>query len=448
MLRREAALKLSRRFLLAGGAAVTAGFVGLRVALAPPTPGFSRRYGRLRRDPRGILHLPEGFVCTPLSRTGETMDDGLLVPGGHDGMAAFPGPDGRVILVRNHELDVTQRTLGAFGPELDRLGRVPPDRLYDAGGRSGPGPGGTTTLVFDPRAQRLERHFLSLAGTWRNCAGGPTPWGSWLSCEETVQVRGASAAQDHGYVFEVPATPAAGLADPVPLKGLGRFNHEAAAVEPATGAVLLTEDRPDGLLYRFLPRSPGRLRDGGRLQALAVRGRPACATSNLDGRIAVGQSLPVDWIDLDEVDDPLDDLRRRGAARGAAVFSRGEGLWTGADGIYVCATSGGRRRLGQVWRYRAGALELFCEPADADLLENCDNVTAAPWGDLFLCEDGPGWQRIVAVTPAGELYTFAENILSLSEIAGACFSPDGSTLFFNIQRPGLTVAVTGPWKTA
>jgi uncharacterized protein len=429
---------------------VTAAFLGLRSSLVPPAPGMSRRYGRLRREPRGLLHLPEGFTCTPISRAGETMDDGLLVPAAHDGMGAFAGPDGRTILVRNHELDGRLLRSGAFGATLNLLSRVPPGKLYDAGGGRVPGPGGTTTLVFDTGAQRLERHFLSLAGTWRNCAGGPTPWGSWLTCEETILAKGGPVEQDHGYVFEVPATSTPGLADPVPLRAMGRFNHEAAAVEPGSGAVLLTEDRIDGLLYRFLPATPGRLRDGGRLQALAIQGRPSASTANVvrDRRIAVGERLPVDWIDLEEVEAPLDDLRLRGLAKGAATFSRNEGIWTGADGIYVCSSTGGRRQLGQIWRYRAGILELFCEPENGDLLENGDNLTIAPWGDLFLCEDGPGWQRIVAVTPGGELYTFAENVLNTSELAGGCFSPDGSTFFFNIQRPGLTLAVTGPWKTA
>lgn len=384
-----------------------------------------------------------------LSKTGATMDDGLLVPAAHDGMAAFPGPGGKTLLVRNHELEGKQVRQGAFGAKLERLGKVPPAKLYDAGRGRVPGPGGTTTLVFDTRSQRLERHFLSLAGTWRNCAGGPTPWGSWLSCEESVQRRAGVVEQDHGYVFEVQADDVPGLADPLPLKSMGRFNHEAAAVDAASGAVLLTEDRLDGLLYRFLPKTPGKLREGGRLQALAIKDRPSCYTANRGrkNRIAVGEKLPIHWVDLEEVEAPLDDLRHRGFAQGAAAFARGEGIWTGKDGIYVCATTGGSRQLGQIWRLAGSTLELFCEPEDAELMDNADNLTVAPWGDLFLCEDGPGGQRILGVSPQGEVYTFAENALNTAELAGGCFSPDGSTFFFNIQRPGVTLAVTGPWKS-
>ena len=439
----------TRRRFLWGAAGVTAGFFGLRHLLSGPSPGVSSRYGRLVPEPTGTFLLPPGFSCTVFSKAGETMDDGFLVPGAHDGMATFPGPDGRTILVRNHELQAKDARTGPFGRKNELLARIDPKKLYDFGRGETPALGGTTTLVYDTNSRKLERHFLSLAGTLRNCAGGPTPWGTWISCEETVQTAFGRFEKDHGYAFEVPASPEIALADPVPLKAMGRFNHEAAAVDPGTYDIYLTEDREDGLLYRFVAAKPGEPARGGRLQALKVRDKPSLYTANRGRtRIAPGEPLAVEWIDLDEVDAPRDDLRSRGFARGAAAFARGEGIWTGKDGIYFCATEGGERRKGQVWRLvpDAARLELFVEPNDATILENCDNITVAPWGDLFLCEDGPGWQNVVAVTPKGDLYLFAQNALNTGELAGACFSPDGTTLFVNLQRPGLTAAIRGPWQ--
>lgn len=426
-------MQMNRRGFLRASGTLALAFGGLRHAHAAPDAG----YGELRRDPARALDLPPGFRYTTISRAGETMDDGLLVPSAHDGMAAFAGPDGRTLVVRNHELSKGSST-GPFGRRKAPPAGFDAGRLYDA-----EGPGGTTTLVFDPKAQRLERHFLSLAGTMRNCAGGPTPWGSWLSCEETV-------VPGHGWVFEVPATADIRLADPVPLKAMGRFNHEAVAIDPATGIAYLTEDKADGLLYRFLPEEPGRLRKGGRLQALALRDRRSADTSNYGKAPSIPQREPlaVEWIDLENVEAPKDDLRKQGYAKGAARFVRGEGLWHGGGEIYFACTTGGRNKKGQVWRLTPArnAVELFVEPNDAARLDNADNLTVAPWGDLIVCENGSKGNAVVGITPEGRLYPFARNAKSSSEFAGGCFSPDGTTLFVNIQKDGLTLAITGPWK--
>jgi hypothetical protein len=305
----------------------------------------------------------------------------------------------------------------------------------------------------------LVRHFLSLAGTVRNCAGGPSPWGSWITCEETTQRADEYYEKDHGYNFEVPVRDRVGLADPVPLKAMGRFNHEAVAVHPGSGIVYETEDRGDGLIYRFLPDRLGSLAAGGRLQALVVRDRGSLDTSNWElPQVSPGEAMATTWIDIDDVESPNDELRLQGFEKGAARFARGEGMWYGREAIYFACTSGGAAKKGQVWRYvpslhegtaqeadTPGTLELFIEPNDGELVENCDNLTVAPWGDLVLCEDGGADDRLVGVTPEGQTYELARNAFNESEFAGAAFSPDGSTLFVNIQSPGITLAITGPW---
>lgn len=452
-----------RRFLLAGAAG--AAFLGLQRlhALDAPRPSSST-FGALQPDPGGILDLPAGFTYRVIARAGTPMADGLLVPGIPDGMAAFDGGDGRVRLVCNHELRPDRVALhgSAFGPGFERLPRVARGLLYDAGG-SQPSCGGTTTLIYDPAAGRVERQWLSLAGTETNCAGGPTPWGSWLSCEESVSRRDTIHARDHGYVFEVPAQ-ADTLVAAVPLTALGRFNHEAAAVDPRSGVVYLSEDRPEGLLYRLLPDRPGELLAGGRLQALALRQWTAADTRNWRGApqtLPLRQAMATHWIDLDEVQAPQDDLRLRGHQQGAARFARGEGLWWGRDELFLACTSGGAMQAGQVFRYRPsafegspreveapGSIEVFVESRDPNALANCDNLTVAPWGDLLLCEDTQRHCALVGVTPQGALYPFADNAYNASELAGACFAPDGRTLFVNIQTSGLTLAIRGPFPTA
>lgn len=450
-----------RRFL--GTAAVSLGLAGLRslfdadqlLAVAPVD-----RFGPLIDDPEGILALPEGFSYRIVSRAGESMTDGLLVPAMHDGMATFPAHDGLTLLVRNHEVSWgAPGTSGPFGERNRLLDRVESSRIFDLGSEGTPALGGTTTLLYDTREQRLVGHRLSLTGTIRNCAGGPTPWGSWVTCEETVERRGEGRLHDHGWNFEVPALWEAPLAEARPLEAMGRFNHEAIAVDPASGAVYETEDDVQGLFYRFLPAEPGRLAAGGRLQALAVREQPSLDTRNHDrDRVSVGESFAVHWIDLDAVHSPDDDLRFRGFAAGASRFARGEGIWRGDDGFYFACTNGGRERKGQIWRYRPSpfegtpreadspaTLELFIEPNDSTLIENADNLTMAPWGDLIVCEDGTGDDYLVGVTPEGELYRFAHNLTGGGEFAGACFSPDGSTFFVNMQAQGWTFAITGPW---
>ncbi len=466
-------MTLSRRHFLRTAGAVSLGFAGLhqlfacREASSRGGPVAVDGFGPLVPDPDGLLELPEGFTYTVFSRGGAEMDDGLLVPALHDGMATFPGPRGLTLLVRNHEVNAGDGPEdGPFGPGNERLEGFNPDFFFDGGhpGHDGglrPALGGTTTLLFDTERQELVGHRLSLTGTLRNCAGGPTPWGSWITCEESVQPANDRFTVAHGYNFEVPAVFPPRRSRPVPLREMGRFNHEAVAVHPESGIVYQTEDRSDGLLYRFLPDRPGDLAAGGRLQALAVRGEPGLDTRNwglFSTAVEPGATLEVEWLDLENVAAPDDGLRHRGHDAGAARFARGEGMWYGEGAVFFACTNGGPAEKGQIWKYapspregRPGersepaTLELFVEADAGAILENADNLTVSPWGDLIVCEDGTGDDYLVGVTPEGELYRFGHNVRDTGELAGACFSPDGSTLFVNVQSQSLTVAITGPW---
>ena len=469
-------MSASRRNFLIGSAAVGAGFAGLKNCVTTATETKTNAeatkdgygYGPLLADPKGLLSLPKGFSYTVISEEGSDMNDGLKLPGAPDGMAALPGPYGLTILIRNHEL--SPENTGPYGDGRELLKQIPSSKIYDAGNGKTPCSGGTSTVVFDTGKQSVVREFLSLAGTIRNCAGGMTPWKTWISCEESVTRAGAHSnfetEKDHGYNFEVPISARMELADPVPLIDMGRFNHEAIAVDPQTGIVYETEDRDDSAFYRFIPKQAGNLKTGGRLQVLAIADKKSADTRNWNDRdnLQVGDKHDVKWLDVDNVTSPDDDLRYRGFDHGAARFARGEGIWYGQGGeFYFACTSGGSAKIGQIFRYRPsdaegtdgesvspGQLELFVEPNDGELVENADNLTASPWGDLIVCEDRSGHVvRLVGITPQGECYPFAMNHMN-TEFAGAVFSPDGSTLFVNIQGAGLTVAITGPWsnKTA
>ncbi|MEO6525214.1 MAG: alkaline phosphatase PhoX [Gemmatimonadaceae bacterium] len=405
-------------------------------------------YGSLRSAGRE-LELPAEFTYTVLSFNGKPMSDGKPTPGAFDGMAAFALPNGNIRLIRNHEnRDV---------PENSTVkGDVA--KAYDARGG-----GGTTSLEVRIAADgtpSLVRDFVSLTGTIVNCAGGPTPWGSWLTCEESVEGRPQGWAEEHGYIFEVPAS-AEETVTPVPLKAMGRFVHEAVAVDPDTGIVYETEDRLMAGFYRFVPTVRGRLADGGRLQMLAIEGRPNFDTA--DGQ-RVGEVQPVSWVDID-VPDPRNAwgettaVFAQGFTRGAARFSRLEGCWYGDRSIYFNATNGGDAKAGQVWRYRPtsaerGELTLVFESPSTDVLKNPDNLTVSPRGGIVICEDGAGVQHLRGLTRDGAIFDLAKNVLNRTEFAGACFSPDGRILFVNIMgstsdvghERGRTLAIRGPWE--
>jgi secreted PhoX family phosphatase len=425
-----------RRFLQATAGAFAAlaasGCMRSGLSSVPATAG----YGPLQPDAQGLLDLPAGFSYRVISQLGDTMSDGMPVPDAADGMGCFDLGGGRLALVRNHELSPGQGDPVAQGPG------------YRQSAQGGFLAGGTTTLVLDARTLKLERQFRSLSGTVRNCAGGITPWGSWLTCEEPG--RTLREAVDHGYVFEVPAA-AIGPVEAVPLKAMGRFNHEAACVDPATGVIYMTEDQVDGLFYRFVPQVPGQLARGGKLQALAL---PRLTDSRNWEGVAwpLGGWQEARWVDLGDVEAPLDDLRARGAALGATLFARGEGLWMGEGELFFCCTSGGSAKLGQIFRLRpraggADQVQLFFESVSKDQFDYGDNLTISPAGHLVVCEDQYTDQvsnHLRWITPAGECFPLALN-RAQSELAGACFSPDGKVLFVNNYSPTCTFAITGPW---
>ncbi|MHA6316858.1 alkaline phosphatase PhoX [Altererythrobacter sp. CAU 1778] len=430
-----------RRFLQSTASAFAALAASGCVARNIATPGVAPvlPYGPLKADPAGMLDLPEGFSYRVISRLGDAMADGGTVPDRADGMGCFDLGGGRIALVRNHELGPGH---GAGGAIANPFGR-------DANGQ--PLAGGTTTIVLNARTLEVERQHRSLGGTVRNCAGGTTPWGSWLTCEESMFTDDAAIRAGHGWVFEVPAR-SEGLVEPTPLKAMGRFNHEAAAIDPRTGVVYLTEDMEDSMLYRFIPKVPGKLAEGGRLQALAIVDGPADSRNWTSPAMAVGKSHAVRWIDMDDVEAPQNDLRLRGAAAGGLVIARGEGIHMGDGELYFAATSGGAAKEGQIFRFAPNPggvdrLELFFESTSKQQFSYGDNLTIAPDGHLIVCEDQ--YTDVVdnhlrGITPDGVPYPFAR-LRVQTEPAGACFSPDGRTLFVNAYSPAATLAITGPW---
>ncbi|MGH7476748.1 MAG: alkaline phosphatase PhoX [Longimicrobiales bacterium] len=451
-----------RQATLWSSAALAAPSLGGLAACSRAIGSLPRRavsYGPLIPTELPELHAPESFRLARLSVTGRqsAVNPQLNVRYAFDGMACFDVGDGRLRLIRNHEI-------------RDPAGAVPPlgeaARSYDP--RAG---GGTMTLELTQSPDggvELVREFVSLSGTYVNCAGGPTPWGSWISCEETTAGPSHGFERAHGYCFEVPVASDAEV-EPVPLTAMGRFVHEAIAVDPESGTVFLTEDMPfdpqrnlpGAGFYRFIPAEPARLAAGGRLQMLAVRDAPAYDTTR-------GQSpdvpLPVAWVDIPdpdpaEAEDQPSAVFLQGVAGGGAIFQRLEGCWHGDGNIYFNATSGGDAAAGQVWAFRprgdGGTLTLIFESPGAEVLDSPDNICVSPRGGLVICEDGAAIQFLRGLTPDGWIFDFVRTTSVSSEFAGACFAPNGRTLFFNVQggtvlanagTPGGTYAIWGPWE--
>lgn len=454
----RASIALDRRGFAKG--LIATAFTGLALhsrRVSAATLADATRFGAPVPDPAGILDLPRGFSYRIVSQFGQTMSDGRQVPNSADGMGCTTLPDGRLCLMRNHELGTDELEHGAC--PVGSSGDAAAFDCYRGGGGEAL-PGGVSTIILDPASLDVEEQYLALVGTIYNCSGGNTPWGTWLSCEEDVSRAGGKHKEDHGWVFEIPVAPG-GLVSAAPIRAMGRFNHEAAVVDPASGAVYMTEDRQDSLFYRFLPAVPGQLHRGGRLQALALVDPALSDTRNWTRPLlAAGGWHEVRWIDLDEVESPKDDLRKRGARAGATIFARGEGVHSGDGEIYFTCTSGGPARRGQIMRYRPspaegtaaeaarpGHLQLFVETTDPEHFSFGDNLSVAPNGDLMVCEDRRGsrpdnWLR--GVTPEGKVYPLAR-VSAATKVSGVCFAPDGQTMFLNLYNPARTIAVRGPF---
>ncbi len=533
-----------RRLLQGGGAAAAAAIIGSLSALHAQRAQAQAggRQSAPAASPYGdiapvndlatglpLLQLPAGFVYQSYGWTGDPMSDARPTPGTHDGMAAVRtrrvGRSTETTIVRNHERGLSSTAAGAIiapanydtgfvngvvtvgGAVTARIGAsgtVTDPTAPDPAPFTGYAGGGTTNLLF--RDGRWAGAWSSIGGTAVNCAGGPTPWGSWLTCEETVLDLSGIGGRKHGYVFETAADPALSIA--TPIVEMGRIVHEAVAVDPATGFVYQTEDaRNVSALYRYVPADTagglGSLQRGGRLQAMRIKAvvvqavPMSLAQSNelafLDPRI--GDEYEIEWVDIADPDAaPQTVVGQPGGvalavmsgptiqalAAGCTRWSRGEGIWHAAGKMVIVDTSAGvdagnrvGRGEGAVWEldlasHRIRAIFVSGNQAAGN---NPDNVTVSPRGGVILCEDGGAssdafgsGSRLLGLNAAGESYIFAKNNIQLtaeqigaagklvaagnyrgSEFCGACFEPSGRVLFVSVQSPGVTFAITGPW---
>lgn len=453
---------------------VAAGGLGIgltawsRLARQGSPPGFHKTLGPLvpindQSTGLPILKLPKGFRYRSFAWAGETLGDGYPSPRACDGMGVVSDKDGIVTLVRNHELR------GSSGPIGD------PGKAWDVTG------GGTTTLKFDTGTERLVDSRISLGGTLNNCAGGVTPWGTWLSCEEAPVTpelmfhgiesrqklwRLGHAQKSHGYVFEVHPD---GESDPRPIIPMGQFYHEATAIDPGSGVVYMTEDRaPNAGLYRYLPDVPGDLQAGGTLQMLKVDGH-----SELIGAMPLNQAMKISWVDIPDPGQGHtlgthdgSGVVNQGLSAGGTAFVSLEGCDYFDGSVYFTSKAGGSNRSGQIFRLDidAATVELIFESTGVRGFSGLDNIVVSPRGQLMICEDRLGMftkgQHIAGLAADGELFAICQANPDLrasyagyelhktavnSEWAGACFSTDGQWMFANLYNPGMTFAITGPW---
>ncbi|MFE7099507.1 alkaline phosphatase PhoX [Streptomyces erythrochromogenes] len=430
----------------------------------PCEPG----YGPLVPDPAGILALPAGFRYRVITHSGVTrLESGETTPSHHDGTAAFEGHRGVTLLVNNHELKGRRENWARPVPLAEGL-------VYD------PAAAGGCTVVEVRRGGEVAE-WVGIAGTSTNCAGGATPWDTWLTCEENSDLAGKNGmTKDHGYVFEVDPHDRRANRDPKPVKAFGRYDHEAVVIDPRQGHAYLTEDAsgPNGLLYRWTPprgfrHGRGRLRtladDAGVLQAAKCIDSSGRFVDDLSRATRIGTVYGVDWVDVPDRDARTVPVRKQFADNAVTRGRKLEGMWWADGGAYFVSSyareeSPGAAHDGQVWFYdpkrRSIRLTVLigvnADPSADGGYDGPDNITVSPYGGLVIAEDGSGLQHLFGATATGRTYPLARNELNIgsaeepeySEFTGVCFSPDGRTLYANIQDPGIMLAITGPWRRA
>jgi hypothetical protein len=475
---------LSRRGLLGGAAGVGLTAAGAALVPASSAAVASGRHGRpptvpgpLVDDPQGLVALPEGFSYRVVSVAGQTsLVSGEKSPDRPDGTGAFRWRNG-IRLVQNHE-----QGPGAALPVPLIAGTV-----YDSAALGG----GCTVIETTRDADRIAE-WVGLSGTISNCAGGVTPWGTWLTCEETevkagAVTGGATLAKDHGFVFEV-APAESGRQHPVPIKAWGRYAHEAVVVEPSGRRVHLTEDAssPNGLLYRWTGDSA--LREGalqqlgpteGRLEALKVTAPDGGHLDDLSRITAqyINQPLQTSWVPVPDRLATSVSVRKQFTADQITRSKKLEGAWGDRNGFYFDSSfahaedipAGSVMHDGQIWYYDyatetltlkayfpyVAALHAGGDPAalrgyGVTYFDGPDNVHVTPWGGLVIAEDGDGDNHLVGWSEDTGAWPLARNMINAgtaaapvyNEWTGPTFSPDHRLLFANVQEPGHTYAIS------
>jgi uncharacterized protein len=413
-------------------------------------------YGPLVDDPAGLLSLPAGFSYKVVAESGVTrLESGEPTPSDPDGTASFVRHGGNgSVLVNNHEVS---------GSEPYKVPAIP-GFVYDPAAG-----GGTTNIEVDNDGNRI-REYVSLAGTHNNCAGGKSPWNTWLTCEEAESLSGQT--KPHGYVFEVDPYDQEANRDPKPIKALGRYAHEALVVDPDAGTIYLTEDagNPNGLLYRWtppqdaLPLDKGVLLsladDAGALDAMKASTLGGAHVPDLSVAVTPGTTYKVEWVTVPDRDAATLSTRKQFSASQVTRSRKLEGMWWGGGGAYfVCSfarTSDGSaaQHDGQIWFLDplADTIELKLHfaytPLDQDNdPDGPDNITVSAYGGVIMAEDGDGKNHLVGATPSGEPFFFARNEHpDDSEFTGPNFSHNKKILFANIQTPGHVFAIRGPFR--